>query len=55
MTVHTLKESLDPGVTPIKVHPLGQAEGKDDIILWLLRLRPFITCRDVVTLVTNAW
>ncbi len=29
------EESLDPGVSPVEVDPLGETEAQDDIVFWL--------------------
>ena len=35
MAEHLTKHSAQTGITPIKVHPLSEAESEYDIILWM--------------------
>lgn len=62
MPVDPAEHSLQPVITPVQVHPLGEAEAEHHIILRSLGIHQLISVQDIVTLwatrgedVTKGW
>lgn len=50
MPVDPAEHSLQPLITPVQVHPLGEAEAEHHIILRSLGIHQLISVQDIVTL-----
>lgn len=50
MSVDPAEHSLQPLISPVQVHPLGEAEAEHHIILWALGIHQLISVQDIVTL-----
>ena len=50
MPVDSAKHALQPLVSPVEMHPLGEAEAEHHIILGFLGLHQLISIQHVVTL-----
>lgn len=50
MSVDPAEHSLQPLITPVQVHPLGETEAEHHIILRPLGIHQLISVQDIVTL-----
>lgn len=50
MPINPAKHALQPLVSPVEMHPLGEAEAEHHIILGFLGLHQFVSIQHIVTL-----
>lgn len=50
MSVDPAEHPLQPLISPVQVHPFGEAEAEHHVILWPLGVHQLISVQDIVTL-----
>lgn len=50
MSVNSLEEPLEATVSPVQVHPFGNAQAHDHVVLWPLSQKKIIVLQDIIGL-----